>query len=115
MYINVSAFPPPYGLKFGISLINYIFGENVSKEIEFLEQRGSGGYSHCGSRLQVSSAECGQLCRPDMNMIIQGWEIQGSKEKRVQHLDRNCKCIVPKSSSSWNLTQLNLQILDYEI
>lgn len=119
LYRSVSAFPLPYGLKFGLSLINYICGENLSQEIEFLQQscciRGSGGKNHCGSRLQVRSAECGQLCRPDMNMIIHGWEIQGSKEKMVQHLDRNCKCIVPKSSSSWNLTQLNLQILDYEI
>lgn len=50
-----------------------------------------------------------------MHMIIQGQEIQGPKEKGAQSLDRNYKCIVPKSSSSWNLTQLSLQILDYGI
>ena len=37
-------------------------------------------------------SECEQLCRPDMNMIIQGWEIQGSKEKRAKRSERDCEC-----------------------
>jgi len=52
--------------------------------------------------------------KKNMNMIIQGWEIQGSKEKRAKRLDRDCKCSA-KIKFFLEFNPMNLQILDYEI